>query len=329
MNTLLENISDENVRIKVKEFLEWNQEPSMVNEIKNLIENNQFQVLKKLFLTRLEFGTSGLRARMGCGFSQLNQLTIIQTTQGVYQYFKRVEPKLKDLGVVIGRDHRHNSNEYARLTASVFLRNGVKVYYYKSMVHTPMVPFGVKMLGAACGIMITASHNPKDDNGYKLYGENGCQIIPPLDVDISKEIDCNLKPLVWDMDLVETRGDLVVDPTFLIEDYFKKLRENMLPVAKEKLKICYTAMHGVGFPFAMRVAEILEQNFVMVKDQCNPNPDFPTVKFPNPEEKGALDMAIQVARVENCSLIFANDPDVDRLAVAEVTPNNEWLFYVK
>jgi phosphomannomutase len=214
----------------------------------------------------------------------------------------------------------------------VFLKLGYKVYYYPDLVHTPLVPFGVTYFGASCGIMITASHNPKQDNGYKLYWNNGCQIIPPHDSKIANLILQNLEPITWDYDLVKT-SPLVQDPSSIIPEYFKKLSsyssfKDSNP--QQNVKFCYTAMHGVGLDYARRAFEAFHlKPFVPVPLQADPDPEFPTVAFPNPEEgKGALKLAMETASGNNCSIILANDPDADRLAIAEFqVGTNEWHIF--
>nr|KAJ3421294.1 Phosphoglucomutase-2 [Polyrhizophydium stewartii] len=269
---------------------------------------------------------------MGAGYARMNELTVIQASQGVCAYYLETVPDFKEKGIVVGHDHRHNSAAFARLTAAVFASKGVKVYFYRDLVHTPLVPFGVGLLGAGCGVMITASHNPKQDNGYKLYAGNGCQIISPHDKNISDHILNNLVPWTWDHELVNT-SPLVSDPSEQVRAaYFAKLKT--LSVFHEKnatqhVKMCYTAMHGVGLRPAVEVFSTFGLTpFVQVAEQVQPDPEFPTVAYPNPEEgKGALLLAMQTADKHGATLIFANDPDADRLAIAEKLPSGSWHIF--
>ena len=263
----------------------------------------------------------------------MNGLTVIQATQGVCSYYLQTIPDFASKGVVIGRDHRHNSDEFAKLTAAAFISRNVKVFYYKDLVHTPMVPFAVTLLGAACGIMITASHNPKNDNGYKLYGPNGCQIVSPHDKLISEHILNNLQPWLWDESIVDTHP-LVSDPTPRVSlEYFDSLRKlslfNKDGNNLQNVRFCYTAMHGVGLKPASEAFRVFGlHDFVQVPQQVNPDPDFPTVAYPNPEEgKGALGLAMACADTHNCRIILANDPDADRLAIAEKQPDGSWYIF--
>ncbi|KAH6565777.1 hypothetical protein BASA50_003368 [Batrachochytrium salamandrivorans] len=315
-----------------KEYLELDQNKVTRSEIQNLLDAGDYERLHKLLSTTMEFGTAGLRAEMGAGYSRMNELTVIQASQGVCAYYLDIVPDFKTKGVVIGHDHRHNSDAFARVTAAVFASKGVKVYYYKDLVHTPMVPFGVTSLGAGCGIMITASHNPKKDNGYKLYAENGCQIISPHDSRITLEIRKNSTPWTWDLELVD-KSPLVSDPIEQMRPaYFSKLKSLSVFGAKnatQNVKFCYTAMHGVGLAPAMQVFETFGiPPFYPVLEQVQPDPEFPTVAYPNPEEgKGALILAMNTADKHGANVIFANDPDADRLAIAEKKPNGEWYIF--
>ncbi|KAI7888047.1 uncharacterized protein EV154DRAFT_519070 [Mucor mucedo] len=270
---------------------------------------------------------------MEAGFARMNDLTVLQASQGLAVYIEEHVQDAKERGIVIGHDHRHHSLDFARLTAFAFLQRGFKVWYYKELVHTPLVPYTIKKLHAAGGIMITASHNPKDDNGYKVYWENACQIIPPHDEGIAQTILENLQPWGWDKDLVST-SDLVSDPTDqgVIDQYFEEVKALCkFPNDNETtgVKFTYTAMHGVGTPFAVRAFDAFQlPPFVQVQEQVVPDPDFPTVAFPNPEEgKGALNLAIQTAEKAGANIILANDPDADRLAIAEKQSNGEWIIF--
>ena len=162
-----------------KEWLQLDKDEETSSEIRELLEQQDFAELEIRLSTRLSFGTAGLRAQMGAGYSRINSLTIIQTSQGLAAYL--LNEGIASRGIVIGYDARHNSKRFAELAAAAFVARSIPVWWYEDLVHTPMVPFGVKELGAAAGIMITASHNPAQDNGYKVYGANGCQINTPVD----------------------------------------------------------------------------------------------------------------------------------------------------
>lgn len=255
---------------------------------------------------------------MQAGFSCMNDLTVLQASQGLAKYVSETAENAKTRGIVIGHDHRHNSKRFAELTALAFSHLGFKIYLYGRLVHTPLVPFGVDLLNASCGVMITASHNPAQDNGYKVYWGNGCQIIPPHDAGIANEIENNLIPWTSDVSLIRTEADVTDE---MEDKYFAtiKTRIGTLPAAdKTPTKFVYTAMHGVGLAPFMKAVDLLglKDSVVIVEEQCTPDPDFPTVSFPNPEEKGALDLAKACADKHGISLVLANDPDADRFAAA-------------
>lgn len=278
---------------------------------------------------RIEFGTAGLRARMEAGFSRMNDVTVLQASQGLAKYVAKNVKNGCERGVVVGHDHRYNSARFAELTSLAFVQLGFKVYQF-GLIHTPLVPFAVDQLKAACGVMVTASHNPADDNGYKVYWENGCQIIPPHDSGIATSIDENLMPWSWDVKLLESENVDNATKVKVQEAYYQTLKDklNFEEVRKDdNLKLVYTPMHGVGMPSFMRAIEVLglsRNQVVVVEEQATPDPAFPTVEFPNPEEKGALDLAMKTADEHGIELILANDPDADRF-VAAVKHEGKWI----
>jgi len=292
-------------------------------------EEGKHAELRKMFFPRIAFGTAGLRSRMAPGYGNINDLVVLQTTQGLAEYMLEVNPEAKAQGVVVGYDGRHNSRRFAEITAAVMLSEGIEVHLFQCLTATPLVAYAVKELKLAAGIMITASHNPKDDNGYKLYWDNGAQIIPPHDTAIAASIMANLKPkqeYVFD-----ASHPLLKNPTHIIEKYMTQIAE-LYSFYKDtnkdaKLKVTFTAMHGVGARYVTEAFRAFDlPAYVDVKEQNTPDPDFSTVKFPNPEEgKGALAIAMRVAEANGSPLIVANDPDADRMAVAERDANSgEW-----
>ncbi|KAJ8508538.1 hypothetical protein ONZ45_g9204 [Pleurotus djamor] len=321
----------ESLRPLVEEWLALDKNEVTRAEIQKLWDDANVDELEKRMRKRIEFGTAGLRGRMEAGWSRMNDLIIIQASQGLCAYVLANVTDARSKGIVVGHDHRHHSKHWAELTASVFLVNGVKAYLYRDLVHTPMVPFGVKTLKAACGVMITASHNPKDDNGYKVYWENGVQIIGPHDVGISTSIKANLRPQTWDTSIINT-SELCTDPTQEMQEaYFAALSKLCLYKSlnsDDPVKFVNTSMHGVSDPFITRGFEIFGlPPPVKVEEQQMPDPDFPTVPFPNPEEKGALDLAIATAEREGAQYVLAQDPDSDRFAAAEKGPDGKWIVF--
>eukprot|EP00824_Muranothrix_gubernata_P014137 TRINITY_DN29266_c0_g1_i1.p1 TRINITY_DN29266_c0_g1~~TRINITY_DN29266_c0_g1_i1.p1 ORF type:complete len:602 (-),score=142.18 TRINITY_DN29266_c0_g1_i1:44-1753(-) len=296
-----------------------------------MTNNDECELLKRLG-KRLEFGTAGLRGRMGAGFNMMNDLIVLQASQGLCAYLLKIDPmRATQKGVVIGFDGRHNSLQFAHITASAFLLKGVPVHLFRTLVPTPFVPFAITHLGLAAGVMVTASHNPKQDNGYKVYLSNGCQITAPHDTGISQCIQENLVP--WEgVNTITVDGNaLLHDPTDEINKAYYKTIEATLCFKKvqnteSKLVIVHTAMHGVAHPYTSQSFKVFGlPAFVPTKEQMEADPEFPTVSYPNPEEgKGALALAIQTAEAHRSRLILANDPDADRLAVAEKLPSGAW-----
>lgn len=260
----------------------------------------------------------------------MNSVTVIQASQGLAEYLISLDPGNREKGVVIGRDGRHNSEKFAKLTAAAFAAKGFKVYWLKT-VHTPLVPYGIRHHGAAAGVMVTASHNPAADNGYKVYMGNGCQIIPPHDKGIADHIEANLEPLNWSIEHINLENPSVIDGYRVMGGKYLQdvKRETWLwePASERTtqtqhygpINFTYTPMHGVGWYYLRALLETagLDKDMHVVKCQAHRNADFPTVKFPNPEERGALEEAMKTADTYGDRLILVNDPDADRFAAAQ------------
>ncbi|KAG8738981.1 Phosphoglucomutase-3 [Ceratobasidium sp. 414] len=305
---------------KVEEWLSLDKNETTRTEIEELWKAGNIDELNNRLSKRIEFGTAGLRGRMEAGFARMNDLIVIQASQGLCAYVLDNIPNASSRGVVVGHDHRHNSEKWAKLTAAAFVARGVKVYLHKGIVHTPLVPFTVSKLKAAAGVMITASHNPKDDNGYKVYWENAVQIIAPHDAGIAAAIETNLKPVCWDLDSLPDAKRLVIGRT---EEMTTALTNSSVP-----LKFTNTSMHGVSQAIIDRANAVFDfKPLVHVKEQQKPDPDFPTVVFPNPEEKGALDLAIKTANASGSAYVFAQDPDSDRFAAAQKRSDGTWFVF--
>jgi phosphoglucomutase len=317
-----------------REWLKLDKDKSTTDEINLLLDEDNTEELERRLRHRIAFGTAGLRGPMQAGFACMNSLTVIQASQGLAAYLLKTEKDVKRRGVVIGRDARHNSEKFAKLTAAAFVAKGIKVWWYETPSHTPLVPFGVQELNAVAGIMVTASHNPAKDNGYKVYWSNACQIIPPHDSGIAASIMENLEPVTWDTDVVDTPHLLLEGSLGLVQDkYHKAILCAAHPEGSDikinpDIRFVYTPMHGVGLPAMTQCAETLgiASQMTVVDAQAQPDPDFPTVRFPNPEEKGALDLAIETADSSSIPLILASDPDADRLAAAEKVDGKWHIF---
>ncbi|HWH97525.1 MAG TPA: phospho-sugar mutase, partial [Pseudolysinimonas sp.] len=267
--------------------------------------------LAERFSGRLEFGTAGLRGELGAGPMRMNRVLVAQAAAGLAAYLLTREPHPS---VVIGYDGRHNSGVFARDSAAILAGAGVQATILPRPLPTPVLAFAVRELRVSAGIMVTASHNPARDNGYKVYlggGDEGAQIVPPTDGEIAAEIARAATVAFFDH---PTSADVRTADESLIDDYVRRTAE--VAGHPEPLRYVYTPMHGVGREVAEKV--FAAAGFaapIVVAAQGDPDPDFPTVAFPNPEEPGAMDLAFATAREVGADLVIANDPDADRVAV--------------
>jgi len=284
------------------------------NEIQNLIDNNT-EELKDRFYKNLEFGTGGMRGIMGAGTNRINKYTLGKSTQGLSNYLNQVYNN-EQVKVVIAYDCRHNSDTLARTVAQVFAANGIKVFLFSELRTTPELSFAVKYLNCHAGIVLTASHNPPEYNGYKVYWTDGGQIVPPQDGAIVSEINSlDFEDIKFNADesLIELI-DKKVDEAF-IEASVKN--GNFNAKDKDNFKIVFTSLHGTSITV---IPEVLERagykNVTVIEEQAKPDGNFPTVVSPNPEEPEALSMAIKRAEEISADMVIGTDPDSDRLGVA-------------
>lgn len=292
----------------------------------DLIENDKKE-LEDSFYKDLAFGTGGMRGIMGVGTNRINKYTLGKNTQGVSNYLKEKFPD-QDIKVAIAYDCRNNSKELAQIVGNVFSANGIKVFIFSDLRPTPELSFAVKYLDCQCGIVLTASHNPPEYNGYKVYWEDGGQLVPPQDHEIVEEIN----QLEYTEIKFEANEDLIeyidqeVDQAF-IEASLKNVDFGVSKKAKENFKIVYTSLHGTSITL---IPQVLEKagftNVFIVEDQAEPNGNFPTVKSPNPEEPDALKMALKLAEEEQADMVIGTDPDSDRLGIAVRDSNDEMIL---
>tara|TARA_R110002096_G_scaffold239101_1_gene430739 strand:+ start:109124 stop:110827 length:1704 start_codon:yes stop_codon:yes gene_type:complete len=288
-----------------------------------LSDASRTEELEERFRTSLQFGTAGLRGVLGAGPTRMNRVLVQKVSAGLGNYLVANLEDSKKRGVVIGYDGRHKSRIFAEDTAGVLLGLGFKVYLSTFVVPTPVVAFGVTHFGAAAGVMVTASHNPPEYNGYKVYWENGAQIIPPQDSGIAAAIDDvgRIDELtLGDLQAARDSGELVDIDDAMVALYLSGVQALALHpglLSKTPLTVAYTAMHGVGARFVKAALENAGVASVHIEPlQEQPDGDFPTVAFPNPEEAGAMDLVFALAKKVGADLVLANDPDADRLAVA-------------
>jgi len=312
---------EKNILDRVNEWLTSVFDEKTQEEIKEMMTSSPAD-LKESFYKNLEFGTGGMRGVMGVGTNRINKYTLGKNTQGISNYLHESFPD-KQIKVAIAYDCRHNSNTLAKVVADVFSANGIKVYLFSDLRPTPELSFALKYLKCQCGIVLTASHNPPEYNGYKVYWEDGGQLVPPQDGEIINVIEnlkydeINFKP---NENLIEYI-DKEIDDAF-IKSSIENASFNTPKADKENLNIVFTSLHGTSIK---AVPPTLERagytNVHIVPEQAEPNGDFPTVKSPNPEEPEALTMALALADKLNADIVVGTDPDCDRLGVA--VRNNE------
>ncbi|MFB9135405.1 phospho-sugar mutase [Vibrio olivae] len=311
---------------KVTQWLQRDPDPRTREELQYLIDEKMIDELESRFSSRLEFGTAGLRGKVGCGPNRMNRLVIQETAAGLGHYLIAQITDARQRGVVIGYDGRPDSKQFAHDTASVLTALGIKVYLTHQVAATPIVAFGVKHFNAAAAVVVTASHNPPEYNGFKVYWENGAQIIPPHDSGIAEQIDiAATKPLPLESLAQAEKDEKMV---WLTDDYYQTYRQAISgnPLLQNHhqpnaIRIAYTAMHGVGAQMAETLLKDAGFEQVhSVTEQREPDGSFPTVNFPNPEEAGAMDMVMALAESVDAHIACANDPDADRFAVAVKKP---------
>jgi phosphoglucomutase len=312
-NELLQQVKD-----KANKWLHSEIDQESKKQIENMLANDQNELIES-FYKDLEFGTGGLRGIMGIGTNRMNMYTVGMATQGLCNYLKQQFSNLKEIKVAIAYDSRNNSRFFAEKTASVFSGNGIKAFVFESLRPTPELSFAIRYLGCQSGVVITASHNPKEYNGYKAYWDDGGQIISPHDKNIINEVQkiTNINEVRFDHEMkkVEKIGEKI-DKEYINE--LAKLSLNPEIIRKQKdLKIVYTSIHGTGVELVPKVLKAYGfDNVFSVPEQSIPDGNFPTVHSPNPEEPAALELAIKYAKEKNAELVLATDPDADRVGIA-------------
>ncbi|MCB0464070.1 MAG: phospho-sugar mutase [Aequorivita sp.] len=296
------------------------------HEIKEMIAFDP-EVLEDSFYKNLAFGTGGMRGIMGLGDNRINKYTLGKNTQGLSNYLKAQFPN-KKIKVAIAYDCRHNSKAFAKVVADVFSANGIKVFLFSELRPTPELSFAVKQLDCQAGIVLTASHNPPEYNGYKVYWEDGGQLVPPQDAEIIAEInslkyeDIKFEANEKLIQFIDSEVDEAFAEASIKNGTFKTSQE-----AKDNLKIVFTSLHGTSITMIPKVLEKAGyRNVLIVEEQAEPNGDFPTVKSPNPEEPAALKMALELAEKENADIVIGTDPDCDRLGVAVRNDENKMVL---
>lgn len=314
----------------------WRENPYFDEQTRRELEDIKDNVkeIEERFYKDLEFGTGGLRGIIGAGTNRMNVYTVAKATQGLANYLLKNEHNAHERGVVIAYDSRHKSPDFALKAALVLCANGIKSYLFDELRPTPELSFAVRYLKAAAGIVITASHNPKQYNGYKVYGADGGQLPLGGTEAVIKEIykieDITSIPVISEQDALN-RGLLNYIGQEIDDEYIKHLKTlsiniNNIESSARAMKIIYTPLHGTGTKPVMRILkETGFDNILIVKEQQDPDPDFSTVKSPNPEEKSAFEIAIKMAQKENVDLIIGTDPDSDRVGVVVKNKTGEYV----
>ena len=286
------------------------------SEIESL--KNSPEELEDRFYKNLDFGTGGMRGVMGVGTNRINKYTLGRNTQGISNYLKQIYPN-KKLKIAIAYDCRHNSQTFAKIVADVFSANDIEVFLFEDLRATPELSFAVKHLNCQCGIVLTASHNPPEYNGYKVYWEDGGQLVPPHDkaiISIINDLKYTEVNFSAKKDLIHSIGK-DIDDIFIDASVENGTLENNNTTNRENLTVVFTSLHGTSIT---AVPETLKRagytNVYIVEEQATPNGDFPTVKSPNPEEPEALEMALDLAEKVNADIVIGTDPDCDRLGIA-------------
>lgn len=317
---------DESTRQRIQTWLEGNYDAETKQVIRALIDAHNETELTDAFYKDLEFGTGGLRGVIGVGSNKMNRYTVGAATQGLANYLNAQFPG-QEVKVAIAHDSRNMSPEFARIAADIFSANGIQVFLFKALRPTPELSFAIRYLGCQSGVVITASHNPREYNGYKAYWTDGSQVVAPHDANIVKEVNA-----IHSVDEIKFQGDPSkisfigeeIDAEFLKTIVANSINPDVIR-RQSDLKIVYTPIHGTGITLVPKALESVGfRNVHIVEEQATPDGNFPTVVYPNPEEQEAMTMAMQKARAIGADLVIATDPDSDRVGSAVKNKAGEW-----
>ena len=327
-------MTNEEILARAKDYIAQEKDERFANEVKELVAKEDYKELEDRFYRTLEFGTGGLRGVMGGGTNRMNTLEINLATQGLANYLIKACPeqaKAGTLSAVVAYDSRLNSDVFGEATALIFAANGIKAYLFSSLRPTPELSFAIRQLGADTGVVVTASHNPRMYNGYKAYWNDGAQVIEPHDVGIIEEV--NKVTEVKTMTRVEAIAseklviiDKEIDEKFWAMCKAELFRPDLIKERAKDVKIVYTPLHGTGGMHVNKVLGDLGLKVITVPEQAEPDGNFPTVVKPNPEEKPALTLAVELAKKENASCVMATDPDADRFGTAFPDKDGNWVL---
>lgn len=317
----------EMIEFNVQRWLSGNYDANTKQVILDLQANNK-EELQDSFYRNLEFGTGGLRGIMGVGTNRINKYTIGMATQGFSNYLLKTYPN-ESIAVAIGHDSRNNSRFFAETTAQVFAANGIKVFLFEALRPTPELSFAIRQLQCKAGVVCTASHNPKEYNGYKAYWDDGGQLVPPHDKNVISEVEA-----IQSVDEVKWSGgehNIQLMGEAMDQDYIKMLKSlSVYPeiiTQQQDLKIVYTPIHGTGITLVPKVlASFGFTNVTIVDEQATPDGNFPTVKYPNPEESETMSIGLTKAKAIDADILLGTDPDADRVGVGVKNHKGEWVL---
>lgn len=319
-------LTDLTAEKNVNLWLQGNYDAETKAQIEHMIAANDTVALTDSFYKNLEFGTGGMRGEMGVGCNRMNKYTVGAATQGFANYLNKVLSG-QSIKVAIAHDSRNNSPEFCRIAADVFTANGIEVYLFPALRPTPQLSFAVRHLGCQAGLVITASHNPKEYNGYKAYWADGSQVVAPHDKNIVNEVNA-----IASVDAIKFKGndnllhvlDNSIDEAYL-ETITHNCRQPEVIKAQKDLKIVFSPIHGTGITLVPAALKKLGFEAVtVVEEQAEPNGNFPTVVYPNPEEQEAMTLALNKAKAIDADLVIATDPDADRVGAAVKRPDGQW-----
>ncbi|MEY3118258.1 MAG: hypothetical protein RIT30_190 [Bacteroidota bacterium] len=317
----------EMIELNVQRWLSGNYDANTKQIILDLQATNK-EELQDSFYRNLEFGTGGLRGIMGVGTNRINKYTIGMATQGFSNYLLKTYPN-ESIAVAIGHDSRNNSRFFAETTAQVFAANGIKVFLFEALRPTPELSFAIRQLKCKAGVVCTASHNPKEYNGYKAYWDDGGQLVPPHDKNVITEVES-----IQSVDEVKWSGgehNIHLMGEAMDQDYIKMLKSlSVYPeiiAQQHDLKIVYTPIHGTGITLVPKVlASFGFTNVTIVDEQATPDGNFPTVKYPNPEESETMSIGLAKAKAMDADILLGTDPDADRVGVGVKNHKGEWVL---
>lgn len=324
----MDNALLQEVTAKANAWLSGNFDSETKAEVKSLLDSSDKTALIDAFYQNLEFGTGGLRGIMGVGTNRMNKYVVGMATQGLANYLKKVFADRKDISVVVGHDCRNNSRLFAEIVAGIFSANGIRAYLFESLRPTPEISFAIRQLGCQSGVNITASHNPKEYNGYKAYWDDGAQVLAPHDKGIIDEVN---KVQIEDVKFTPNKELITIIGGEMDYDYLEAVKEAMVDqdviLRQKDLNIVYSPLHGTGrviVPLCLRSWGF--QNINVVPEQMVIDGNFSTVKSPNPENSEAMTMGMNLGTKLGADLVIASDPDADRLAIVCRNDKGEWMI---